>query len=979
VGPFRVVRPADMLVVDIALVNLRFDGGRLVRREPAAPTLIVVGLPPQHVMEEIPQNPDPAAGPLRSVKAFASEASQLVFSVPPEVDSLSLSLASLLDWERLVPMTVPVVQPGATPPTGLPGSVLEFPTRLLLTYDEPVTWVCPSEPRSPDGRTGLWHALLSSERGGEALLRALGRADGRASVPSRFPLSAADLEDLVILTSRAELIDTAGAPIVLPSAPLRAEQFIATPLGASAHLHGAWDKADPSVGPRLEAIGRHRPEVAAYDHITGLGRDQFVRVVIRGFLSTGHPALLVSEFKRRFVAHRDDGIVAYLRQEDRIVLREPEVSYGESTGFPHQAREMPFRALRVTDRVTPLLKPAWPPKPADRPEAQPEARQPFWVELESGGDHQFTLLGTDHEGRQVSFTTPLVFVPDSKAGDADALESLYASAETKEKGRLDRPLGGQVMAMAQPPADAPGSTSHAVGRLSFAMSRKVAGGEHPLAGTLVVSGAEVRVPALEPFTPKAGEVPVVFNAVYRDHGMAAHPARAYLDLVDAIGLDFAAEKVGGLARPNAAVKVITSQAGVVPDMFEPDANGGVGAADITRIQKAFGAAKLLGFIDLSALVGPVLTQDLDRLRQLGDNEIQALLDAEGGTIPAPVLRVRDLADAQGRELRYVWKTKLVPPDPPPPGGTLLDVSDAVLTLDARTVVSKEAGEETSIEGRLRDIALEIAGVARVEIADLRFKAAPGNKPDVSASGLELKFLGELRFIDTLRSALPADAFGSGAFVDVQPSGIRTGYALAVPDVPLGVFALTNVCLKLELDIPFVPEKAISFRFSVSERQRPFNVTVTLFGGGGYFSMLVDAEKGIREAEGAIEFSGGAALNLGVASGGVTVMAGVRLEVRDGAVKVGGYLRCSGFLSVLGIVTVSVEFYLELTYEKHGNESVVRGRGTLTVSVKIAFFSKSVSLELERSFSGAPGDPTFVDCFDRETHWEDYCLSFDGDP
>ncbi|MFI1418132.1 hypothetical protein ACH4VX_09070 [Streptomyces sp. NPDC020731] len=59
--------------------------------------------------------------------------------------------------------------------------------------------------------------------------------------------------------------------------------------------------------------------------------------------------------------------------------------------------------------------------PPDRPDAQPEATEPFWVELQSGGDHQFTVLATDHEGREVSFTTPLVFVPDSRAEDWKAL------------------------------------------------------------------------------------------------------------------------------------------------------------------------------------------------------------------------------------------------------------------------------------------------------------------------------------------------------------------------------------------------------------------------------------------------------------------------------------------------------------------------------------------------------------------------------
>ncbi|MGW9433502.1 hypothetical protein ACWHA1_36995, partial [Streptomyces decoyicus] len=150
--------------------------------------------------------------------------------------------------------------------------------------------------------------------------------------------------------------------------------------------------------------------------------------------------------------------------------------------------------------------------------------------------------------------------------------------------------------------------------------------------------------------------------------------------------------------------------------------------------------------------------------------------------------------------------------------------------------------------------------------------------------------------------------------------------------------------------------------------------VSLFGGGGYFSMLVDTS-GVRAVEGALEFGGSAALDLGVASGGVSVMAGVHFLFADGDVTLGGYLRCNGFLTVLGIVTVSVEFYLELSYEKHDGQSVVRGRGTLTVSVRIAFFSKSVKLELERSFSGAPGDPTFAQCISKEHDWREYCAAF----
>ncbi|MFK4593862.1 hypothetical protein RKD30_000529 [Streptomyces pristinaespiralis] len=962
-GPFRVVRPADMLVVDITLVNLKFDGHRLVRKDPAEPTLVLFGLPPQHVLEEIPPSLDTVTTALAPMKAFTAGPTHLAFSVPADIDGLELSLSSLLDWARLVPMTVPAGlqvpdTPGTTIFQGIPRSVIEFPTRLLLTYDEPVDWVGNPEPQLAAGRAALWHARLHNDRDDEVMLRAFATPSDRGGPPPAGLLTAENLEDLVTLTGRVELTGPGGGPpLVVPSAPLHAEQFIVTPMGASAHLRGAWEAPLGSEAVRFQQAGRHFPNLVTYDHITGLGRDQFVRVVTRGRLSTGHEAQHVKECKRVFVARPDDGIVAYLQQEHRIIVKQPEVQYGADTGFKHGGREMPFRALRITDRVTPLIQ-------------QPPADSPFWVCLQnSGSDHEFTLIGTDCEGRKVSFKLPLVFVPDGTPEVGAKLAALYAPGPQLE-GRLSRPLGGQVMAMAQPPAGAPGSTSHAVGTLSFGLGVPDPAGHRFVVGMPYVSAAKVRVPAVEQFTPNAGDLPVHFNDTYLRQTMEKHPAGAYLDLVEAVGLTFGAEKAGGVASPNAAVKVITSQAGVVPDVFKADPATGevVDALPVETIQAAFAGAKLLGFIDLDRILGGIDKNSLGALRQLGDEQIEALLRAPDGLLPAPVLRVRDLADGQGKELRYVWKPSLKQPQG---GQDILDVSHAALTLDARTIRSKDAVDKATVQGRLSNFALKFAGVAEVEIADLTFSTGPGKKPDVSASGLELRFKNELEFINTLRSALPADAFGSGAYVDVQPSGIRAGYELALPAIGLGVFTLSNVSLSAELVVPF-DARPVSFRFSVSERQHPFNVTVSLCGGG-YFSMLVDAE-GVKQIEGALEFGGNAALNLGVASGGVSIMAGIRFALEGDGVFLGGYLRCNGFLSVLGIVTVSVEFYLELSWEKVGGQSVVRGRGTLTVSVRIAFFSKSVQLSLERSFSGAPGDPTFTDCV-RPGHWRDYCLAF----
>ncbi|MEV7242895.1 hypothetical protein AB0N92_16825 [Streptomyces sp. NPDC093248] len=990
-GPFRVVRPADMLVVDISLINLRRDGSRLVPRIPGTPAFVVAVLPPQHVTEQaFPlQTPAPSA----PVRAFTAGPTTLSFSVPTDLNGLDLSLEALLDWERLVPLTdlsgLPTGAAGPTGFQGVPGSVLEFPTWLLITYDGPVDWLSRPQPHRADGRTALWHARLHSTRGGDVPLRAFAAVPDRDKHLGSGSLSDRNRADIVTLTSRTELVPPGGPPIQVPSASLQSEQFIVTPLGASAHLHGVWEEPHQGDEDRYEAAGRQYPNLEMYDHITGLGRDQYVRVVTRGRLCTRHRASHVAEFRRVFVTDPRGGIVAYLRREDRIIVKEPEVPY-QADDYPHAGREMPFTSLRVTDRVTPPIR-----------QPEPHSKQPgsdaplidsvaFWVRRDDDGqDYQFTLIGTDREGRKVSFRMPLIYVPDGPLVDPAAplpgggyaaidTETLVRRLLGEKPDRMTGKVNGQVMAMAQPPEGVPGSTSHPVDDLTFELHK---------VGTPFVWKANVRVPAVEQFTGNAGYRGVRFNDTYLERAVDGHPAGAYLDLESSVTVSIGTEQAGGVASPRTELKLITAQAGVVPDVYRADTN-------FDNIRKLFAGARLLGKIPLDEFLQDV--PHAGTARNLDDEQIENILSAPDGVLPAPVLRVRDLQDGQGKELRYVWKTRLGPrvepkpkPDEPPPPPVPVDVENSMLTLDARTIRSQDNVDKSTVQGTLTDFALDFFGIAQVHFDELRFRSGPGKKPDVTADGVKLTFKNDLEFINTLRSALPADAFGSGAYVDIDASGVRTGYKLVVPTLPIGVFMLSNLSLAAEVTIPFGDEP-VSFKFSVAEPQHPFHLTVSLLGGGGYFLMKVDTA-GIRRIEGALEFGGAAALDLGVASGGVSIMAGICFTLERGTaahdgepatldkVSLAGYLRCSGFLCVLGIVTVSVEFDLELRYEHNGRESVVRGRGTLTVSVRIAFFSKSVTLELERSFSGAPRDPTFADCVPLEPYWREFCQAYAPQP
>src|SRR5438132_446873 len=82
-------------------------------------------------------------------------------------------------------------------------------------------------------------------------------------------------------------------------------------------------------------------------------------------------------------------------------------------------------------------------------------------------------------------------------------------------------------------------------------------------------------------------------------------------------------------------------------------------------------------------------------------------------------------------------------------------------------------------------------------------------------------------------------------------------------------------------------------------------------------MEVNAD-GKKTIEAAIEFGGSFSLDIIVAKGGVHVMAGIYFMMVDDDVHLHGYLRCGGFLEVLGIISISVEFYMELSVDTDGN-------------------------------------------------------------
>ena len=231
----EVLRAEDHVVLTIDGVNLVIepgpDGPQMVRADPAQDAFLIVGLPPQSIVEQAYQEGGPA-GPAGTTERRASGPSRVAFRVPDGLKTIPFTITSLLDWTGLEPHLPPQARalPGAVPDPA-PGSVsepareetaIELPYRIVLSQGPDETWLSAHVPATLEGATTLWHARLAHlgavlgrrRRGGEpgvaghsprgvvAGLRRPSRARRAAGEPGfRTELKAAYRSEIVSLSS----------------------------------------------------------------------------------------------------------------------------------------------------------------------------------------------------------------------------------------------------------------------------------------------------------------------------------------------------------------------------------------------------------------------------------------------------------------------------------------------------------------------------------------------------------------------------------------------------------------------------------------------------------------------------------------------------------------------------------------------------------------------------------------------------------
>ncbi|WP_448160762.1 hypothetical protein [Bacillus cereus] len=1025
----RASRKEDFLDLIFELANVHTTGFplHLVRSNAFEPVLLTVHFPPQHIVEEVLKEGQHLAI-ATPVKAMLSGPSRLVFKLPDYQDVWPLTLDTLLNWKDYKPV-VPKLPDSTTPftpyiPEIFEGkTALEIPTGLYLSPEESAVWYNIIRPEGQDGRFVLWHTILGEKKKENENFYLEGGTTQLISTSNHLDkfnssLTQQERNEIVQLTRDFSLPkQPVGIPKVvdwlqqlkaqglpLPSdykpSPINIRRLMLSSAGAWANIEGAWNY--PWILKDVnDNLGYVNLSLEQWQHRMTQGRDQFVKTVKKAFLcDTGHRVAIVKITERRF-EQEGAGPKAVLRQYKYIEVREPFKNYENlDQVYKNNRREMPFKWIKITDRTTPHLK---------------DDKEPFFWPTPVDGNEpfRFKMVAEDWDGNIVSFERPLMCVRlDIEKLEWVNIVNAYNKNENLEKRTAK--FEHQPIAFAETEADSKGKTTLETENVTF-RAQLIDESKDNLLKNLPffqprflpeIESAKVTIPAAEQFTGQKFEPkPIVFEQTYLKKGFdrTDNKGEIFVRLAksiyqnppqiplpdplpdpppDPLKLSLPTEKAGGLITPNTSIAGLSRALGPVDKLQDIK----TGTFDPTHM---FVGAKFLGGIELEDILGKVLNFDPLKVKELEKTltpeQLVNKLNDPTFKLEAPMLTNRRLQN-NAIETRFFWKPVVKDADKVPffkfltQGGTTGFKNNAQLTLDAQMVTPPDGRPPTyRTLGNLKEFALEFANAMLLKFTLLRFTAENGKKMDVTAEGLDLVFKGPLEFVETLKNIIPANAFSDPPFIDVTASGIRAGFTLGIPAFGVGIFSLQNINLSAALSLPFV-DQPVGVTFSISERQKPFTVSVMGFAGGGFFSLALSA-KGIQGIEASIEFGGNISINLGVASGGVHIMAGIYFGMTGEEVKLTGYLRCGGNVTVLGLVSVTVEFYLGLTYRDKGTGSEVWGQATLTVGVKIAFFSKSISLTVERRFAGASGDPSFAQIMGPEYEggypyeWEKYCMAF----
>jgi hypothetical protein len=777
-------------------------------------------------------------------------------------------------------------------------------------------------------------------------------------------LERGDRRDIVDLT-------TSGAEADM----LSVGSFELSALGANVELSGKWSSK--------------RSGLASWSELGQGGRALNTVVVYRGYLfPLGHRAIYTTYFRRRIAVDPVNAAsdphnypVAYLQYQSTIQVIEPVKSYpafGQPFGPPFAeagggTTDWPFASVRMVTLVTPYLDPNLPTLYTG------QAVFPTVI----GADVMWDFVATDLAGTTVAFSMPLAFVYgedpnhgylseyDTGAGSfASALVTSYNDAARFAAGHARYSyINGTSVRFAHD-AGRRGVTTHPA--LSITLGAATTG-QDPNASANPAGASQA---ALE----SAGQpnfYPTIQSARIRVHAAEVLTGAAFKDAgtdptsgAGGVELKYYPPYVAsGVSRATAPNGYSPSNSGCVylqavtpPDLAMPaSAVGALATPDIT-VAGLSAVKGLAGGSDLDHLASTgqsILTDYFSNAaaQLLGGLQLDQILDQNAFQTPT---FTSQLDPASGvLTVTYALETQLVSyPDGVHPV-FMPDSSDGMLRLSGVfTAGANGAPPTATVNGSIDPFTVYLVGKGNktppqidfisLHFESLTFAGQTGNSPTVHVNLDNVSFDGPLSFVNGLEQFLQ-NLGGSGLSITVEAADIKASTSLALPNISLGVFNLSGLSFSGGLVLPLLDGQAVA-SFAFASADNPFTLTVAMFGGGGYLSLVVGFG-GVQSVDAAFEFTGQLALNLYVASGSLSLSAGVHYSYTEsGGLDLSGFVHFSGQLSVLGIITISATLQLQLQYASQGN--CVTGQASLTVGVSVCGFSQTVSVTVSQTFAGS---------------------------
>ncbi|WP_020524421.1 hypothetical protein [Catelliglobosispora koreensis] len=960
-----VARAQDGLLFSLSLSNVEirpggiFTGPRLALIDETIDGYVVITLETQSVLE--PAVFDEGLGfptPVPPIPALASGPSRIVLKMAANSDPIDYDLDTLLDLDDFTLAVSDAAENGTgqdTPPEPGPNdTAIEAPHRLFLSPQANAAFTALTAPVVRNGRTELWHAraVIRDDQGVPVLdpapvpVRAIWSPD----LPGGTPIEGAPWaeDDKTVSLSKKDRADivaaTTGGPGSNAVAPANADLLLVSPMGASLDVKGSWEKA---------------VDLTAWRHKMYLGRENYVKVERRGFLfPLRFPAVQVSITER---VHTEG--VAHLRKRMFIVVKVPLAPY-PGAKQKDEGREWPFTAAETTTIVSP---------PIVHPDDADKLGKGYWVQVRDAQgqkkDLPYHVLLTGKGGEPVSAHIPLVFIPAADAFDPSGLGGTIGLYNGLPLQRRRFAFGGQRFSFVPPKAE---DSSLPVFDLVLTAQPATAN-----------TAADLELAAF----PAMGHANVHIEALATVGGAAASQTRIQIEP------KYVAHKFDAPHNHGEVwAKIIAPEAGPLPKLTVPQQTGGGLAApalNLAGLSLAHGPVADIDTIAAGTFDPTKYFPDLD-ITLLGGIPLRTVLKLVP-EIPNPrtgddAPKVITVRTPQYVETIVTWKPELQ--------NTLDGLFEPATTepdkrLDLKAVFHTDLGTgqtTTKVTGDLRNFKLNFVGkdlrFITQHVTRMHFESQNGAKPSIDLQLGKSEFVGDLGFLTDLQRFLPS--LPGGVKIDASPSGVKAGLTIAVPAVGIGVLLVRNLSIGILLDLPFTGEQAV-LTFSFATREHPFQVTVSALGGGGFFAVGLGT-RGVQQIEGSIEFGAAVAIDLGVASGSVEIMAGIYFKYAQKQLPNGqpsgpagktlvitGYVRAVGKLSVLGLIHVSLEFYLGLSYVKQDGRSRVEGVATLSVRVEVLFFSTSVSVTMRKEFA-AGEDPGFGQQI-TSGDWAKYCSAY----